>query len=256
MVFPLKEERLYYKMWVVPKGQNVTAQQLKRRKVAKVYEKESSLRLVDLSRLVGRLKLGVGPAARLCGVSVKQLLHWSNRGYIQCQRDSPGSDRVYDYAAVKKGNLIQQAMAKGYRLEQAIKLAESFLERQVEKQVELETMPDEEIRRLIEARAEQLKQLASRIRIGLSIYRVGGTLRQQAFSGDLGEIIIFLESNPYSVFTAHEIGLKIQRPTDLVQRGLKFLEESRFVHKIRFPQRDVYRYIPRRRRLLVNGGAQ
>jgi len=201
-----------------------------------------AVRTIDLSQVLERLELGVGKAAPLCGISPRQLAYWTDAGYIQCKGD-PGS-RVYGWASLEKVCLIKQAQEKGYYLQQAVKLAELFLERRARKRAELEGASVEALQRLIMARTDRLKGLARRLRGGLGAFLVGGDKRRRAAST---AVIAFLESNPYQVFTARQIGRRLERSIDLVKEELQLLTKRRFVLEIHYTGADVYRYIPPRR---------
>ena len=71
----------------------------------------SSVRPVDLSKLLERLELGIGQAAQLCGVSIRQLSYWTDKGIIQPADE--GASRTYDYHAIEKVCLIKQALDHG-----------------------------------------------------------------------------------------------------------------------------------------------
>jgi DNA-binding transcriptional MerR regulator len=206
----------------------------------------SSVRPVDLSKLLERLELGIGQAAHLCGVSIRQLSYWTDKGIIQ-PTDHSGS-RTYSYLAIGKVCLIKQALDQGYSLEGAVAEAEAFLLRRERDRQQLADMPDEELQRLASSRSEKLTQLADRIRRGLRTYRVSGELGRMAASlGGLEKLISFLEANPYTVNTARQIALRVGREADAVQKELDLLEQRHFILKIKYPGGDVYRYIPRRR---------
>jgi len=210
-------------------------------------ERASSVRPVDLSRLLERLELGIGQAAQLCGVSIRQLSYWTDKGIIH--PTDQGGSRTYDYAAIEKVCLIKQALDQGYSLEGAVAEAESFLARRDAEQDELTSMEEVELRKLVLARADKLHQFADRIRRGLRTYRVSGDLgRLVASVNGLEKLIAFLEANPYTVNTARQIALRVGREHEQVQKELELLEERRFVQKISYPGADVYRYIPPRRR--------
>ena len=199
------------------------------------------------SKLLERLELGIGQAAHLCGVSIRQLSYWTDKGLIQ-PKDGGGS-RTYDYEAIEKVCLIKQALDQGYSLEGAVAEAESFLGRQVRDREQIQATSSDDMRRLIGARADRLGQFADRIRRGLRTYRVSGDLGRMAASlTGLEKLIAFLESNPYTVNTARQIALRVGREADVVQKEFGLLEERRFIQKIRYPGADVYRYIPPRRR--------
>jgi DNA-binding transcriptional MerR regulator len=207
----------------------------------------SAVRAVDLSKLLERLELGIGQAAHLCGVSIRQLSYWSDKGIIK--PTERGGSRTYDHSAIEKVCLIKQALDQGYSLEGAVTEVETFLGRRDQEREELAEVPDGEVRRLAGERAEKLQQLAERIRRGLRTYRVSGELGRMAASlGGLEKLITFLEANPYTVNTARQIALRVGRETEAVQGELDLLEQRRFIQRISYPGADVYRYIPPRRR--------
>ena len=207
----------------------------------------SSVRPVDLSKLLERLELGIGQAAQLCGVSIRQLSYWTDKGIVQ--PTERGGSRTYDYLAIEKVCLIKQALDQGYSLEGAVAEADAFLARRGEEQDTLETTPEAELRKLVLAQSEKLRQFADRIRRGLRTYRVSGDLgRLVASVSGLEKLIAFLEANPYTVNTARQIALRVGREAEQVEKELDLLEQRRFVQKITYPGADVYRYIPPRRR--------
>lgn len=208
---------------------------------------QTSVRPVDLSKLLERLELGIGQAAHLCGVSIRQLSYWTDKGLVQPK--GGGGSRTYDYPAIEKVCLIKQGLDQGYSLEGAVAEAEAFLGRQGAEREQLGATSVEDLRRLVTARSERLGELSDRIRRGLRTYRVSGDLGRMAASlTGLEKLIAFLESNPYTVNTARQIALRVGREADVVQRELDLLEERRFIQKISYPGADVYRYIPPRRR--------
>ena len=205
----------------------------------------TSVRPVDFSKLLERLELGIGQAARLCGVSIRQLSYWTDKGIIN--PSARGSSRTYDYPAIIKVCLIKQGLDQGYSLEGAVAEAGAFLERREQQQ--LAAMPELELRKLLLARGDRVREFAGRIRRGLRTYRVSGDLgRLVASVSGLEKLIAFLEANPYTVNTARQIALRVGREADAVQRELDLLEQRRFVQKITYPGADVYRYLPPRRR--------
>ncbi len=206
----------------------------------------SSVRPVDLSRLLERLELGIGQAAQLCGVSVRQLSYWTDKGIIEPAEE--GGARTYDYRAIEKVCLIKQALDHGYSLEGAVAEAEAFIDRRGEERRKMESTPESILRKQVLDRAEALHQLAERVRRGLRTYRVSGDLGRLVSSVDgLERLIAFFEANPYTVNTARQIALRVGRETQQVQKELELLEERRFLQKISYPGADVYRYIPPRR---------
>jgi len=206
----------------------------------------SSVRPIDLSRLLERLELGIGQAAQLCGVSIRQLSYWTDKGIIK-PADQGGS-RTYDSASIEKVCLIKQALDQGYSLEGAVAEADAYLAQRDKEQGALASMDEVELRKLVLARAEKLHQFADRIRRGLRTYRVSGLGRLVASVNGLEKLIAFLEANPYTVNTARQIAIRVGREGEQVQKELELLEQRRFVQKISYPGADVYRYLPPRRR--------
>jgi DNA-binding transcriptional MerR regulator len=207
----------------------------------------SSVRPVDLSKLLERLELGIGQAAQLCGVSIRQLSYWTDKGIIKPAEQ--GGSRTYDYGSIEKVCLIKQALDQGYSLEGAVAETDAYLAQRGKDQGALGSMDDVELRKLVLARADKLHQFADRIRRGLRTYRVSGDLgRLVASVNGLEKLIAFLESNPYTVNTARQIAIRVGREGEQVQKELDLLEQRHFVQKISYPGADVYRYIPPRRR--------
>ena len=207
---------------------------------------QASVRPIDLSKLLEDLELGIGQAAHLCGVTIRQLSYWTDKGIIEPKER--GGSRTYDYPAIEKVCLIKQALDQGYSLEGAVVEVEAFLKRRAGEREELARMPEAQLRKLAQLRTEKLGQFADRIRRGLRTYRVSGDLgRQVASVPGLEKLIAFFEANPYTVNTARQIALRVGREAEQVQKDLDLLEERRFVQKISYPGADVYRYIPPRR---------
>jgi len=206
----------------------------------------ATVRPVDLSKLLEELELGIGQAAHVCGVTIRQLSYWTDKGIIRPKER--GASRTYDYPAVEKACLIKQALDQGYSLEGAVAEVEAFLARRGHEQQEVARLPEAELRKLVLDQTEKVRQLGDRIRRGLRTYRVSGELgRQVASVPGLEKLIAFFEANPYTVNTARQIALRVGREAEQVQQELDLLEQRRFVQKISYPGADVYRYIPPRR---------
>ncbi|HUT75941.1 MAG TPA: MerR family transcriptional regulator [Armatimonadota bacterium] len=208
--------------------------------------KKKGLTPIDISDLLAGLQLGIGQAAALCGVSVRQLSYWTDKGIVQPVDEE--RSRTYDYSAVEKVCLIKQGLDQGYSLEGAVQEADAFLKRREDERRRVEQLPDSELEQLILQQANHLQQLAERIRREIRTYRVSGDLGQVAASlTGVERLIGFFEANPYTVNTARQIALRLGRETTEVEEELDLLEQKKFIQKISYPGSDVYRYIPQRR---------
>ncbi|UCH35964.1 MAG: MerR family transcriptional regulator [Armatimonadota bacterium] len=208
--------------------------------------KKKGLTPIDVNDLMHGLQLGIGQAATLCGVSVRQLSYWTDKGIIQPVDED--RSRTYDYAAVEKVCLIKQSLDQGYSLEGAVQEADAFLKRRDEEQHRVEQLSEADLEQLILQRANQLQQLAERIRREIRTYRVSGDLGKVAGSlSGVERLIAFFEANPYTVSTARQIALRLGREVTEVEHELDLLEQKKFIQKISYPGSDVYRYIPQRR---------
>ena len=210
-------------------------------------KKKPGLQPIDMTELLQSLQLGIGQTAMLCGVSIRQLSYWTDKGIVQPVDED--RSRTYDYAAVEKVSLIKQALDQGYSLEGAVAEVEAFLRRRAEEQKRVEEMSEPELEQVVLGQANQLQQLSERIRREIRTYRVSGDLgRVVASLGGVERLISFFEANPYTVNTARQIALRLGREVTEVEKELQLLEQKKFIQKISYPGSDVYRYIPQRRR--------
>lgn len=209
-------------------------------------KKKTGLRPIDVRELVERLRLGIGQAAALCDVSIRQLSYWTDKGIITPVDEE--KNRCYDFASLEKVALIKQALDQGYSLEGAVAEGDAFLKRRDQERQRLEAMPDAELEQYILAQSGQLQALAEKVRREIRTYRVSGQLQGAAASlSGVDRLISFFESNPYTVNTARQIAIRLGREMSEVERELQLLEQKHFIQKISYPGSDVYRYIPQRR---------
>ena len=106
-------------------------------------KKKAGLRPIDIRELMERLRLGIGQAASLCDVSIRQLSYWTDKGIITPVDEE--KNRSYDFASLEKVALIKQALDQGYSLEGAVAEAETFLKRRDQERQRIEEMSDFEI---------------------------------------------------------------------------------------------------------------
>ena len=212
-----------------------------------VHEKKKlGLRPIDIRELMQRLRLGIGQAASLCDVSIRQLSYWTDKGIITPVDEE--KNRSYDYISLEKVALIKQALDQGYSLEGAVVEADNFLKRRDQERSHLDTMPDFELEQYILNQAGQLQTVAEKVKREIRTYRVSGQLQGVATSlGGVDRLISFFEANPYTVNTARQIAIRLGREMTEVERELQLLEQKHFIQKISYPGSDVYRYSPQRR---------
>ena len=210
-------------------------------------KKKAEVSPVDFGDLLERLRLGIGQAARVCGVSIRQLSYWTEKEIIKPTDDSRA--RTYDYPAIEKVCLIKQLLDQGFSLEGAVREAEAYLRQRQEERRRLDLLSEDQLEETVLAQAEKLRELADRIRRGLRTYRVSGDLGRLAASlTGLEKLIGFFEANPYTVNTARQIALRVGRETSEVEKELELLEQRKFLQKINYPGAAVFRHIPQRRR--------
>ncbi|MBM2820324.1 MAG: MerR family transcriptional regulator [Candidatus Berkelbacteria bacterium] len=198
---------------------------------------------VDLDRFANNLELGIGAAARLGGVSTRQLSYWTDKGIIK-PINSDGT-RFYNRSAIEKAILIKQGLDLGYSLEGATAEVEAYLaRREVERQA-LEQMSTEDLRLMVNAQVDRIGRLADRIRRGLRTYRVSGDLGRMAASlTGVEGLIAFFEEHPYATYTVKQVATHVRRDASEVGREITLLAERGFLLKIGYPGADVYRHLP------------
>jgi DNA-binding transcriptional MerR regulator len=210
-------------------------------------EEKLALHPIDIGELLAKLRLGIGQTAELCGVSIRQLSYWTDKGIVRPVDED--RSRSYDYAAIEKVSLIKQALDQGYSLDGAVAEAEVVLDKREEEQRKIEEMTESNLERLILEKADDLQQLAEKIKRQVRTYRISGDLGRAAASlSGVDRLISFFEANPYTINTARQIALRLGSEVGEIERELQLLEEKRFIQRISYPGADVYRYIPQRRR--------
>jgi DNA-binding transcriptional MerR regulator len=74
--------------------------------------------------LLDKLRLSIGEAARITGVSVRQLSYWTQKGLVRTL-GTPGKKR-YDFRALERISLIKRYLNEGYPLEEAAQEADRW----------------------------------------------------------------------------------------------------------------------------------
>jgi DNA-binding transcriptional MerR regulator len=210
-------------------------------------QEQPALHPIDAGELLAKIRLGIGQTAELCGVSIRQLSYWTDKGIVKPVDED--RSRSYDYAAIERVSLIKQALDQGYSLDGAVTEAENILQKRDEETRQIQEMSESSLERLIVEKADQLQQLAERIRRQVRTYRVSGDLAHAAASlSGVDRLIGFFEANPYTINTARQIALRLGSEVGAIERELQLLEDKRFIQRISYPGADVFRYIPQRRR--------
>jgi DNA-binding transcriptional MerR regulator len=103
---------------------------------------------------VDKLRLSVGEAARVTGVSVRQLSYWTQKGLVRAL--GKPTKRLYDFRALERVALIKTHLAEGYALEEAAREADRLQRAARAAKMALVQEPHE----LIQQRVAELEELA------------------------------------------------------------------------------------------------
>lgn len=198
----------------------------------------------DPCALLQEMVLGIGQAANVSGVSVRQLAYWTDKGYF-----SPagrGKSRAYDWPAIEKANLIKQVLDQGCTLAAAAAAAEEFLRIRDEERMRVRGLSGARLQQYLLQQAELLQRAAGRVREQVTMARSSrlGQLTL-AFSG-METLLRFLQSNLRTATTADEIAARLGQPIKQVEAQLAVLEKRRLVQRLRYPGSEVWRYTPQR----------
>ncbi len=96
--------------------------------------------------------------------------------------------------------------------------------------------------------AQKRLSLTSEQKLAFSIEGQHASSFFSALSG-IDRLIGFFEANPYTVNTARQIAVRLNRMHEVekVEQDIATLEKKGFIQKIDYPGSAVYRYIPQRR---------
>ena len=137
----------------------------------KQAEEKDLLEPIEPSALLQRLKLTTGKAAQFCGVSRRQLCYWTDTGIINSLEgdddedgDGDASRRSYDFEALHKVLLIQQALARSSGLRKAAREVEQYLASRRRRREELATSIEQKREEFLTEQADLLEHMAGRIR--------------------------------------------------------------------------------------------
>jgi len=106
--------------------------------------------------LLDKLRLSVGEAARITGISVRQLSYWTQKGLVRALGTS-GKKR-YDFRALERIALIKRYLTDGHPLEEAAREADLW------QHAARAAVLTDEPQRVIAQRLAELEELVSYLR--------------------------------------------------------------------------------------------
>jgi len=213
--------------------------------MALYIEKKIRIVPVDVTVLLDNLELGIGQAASLCGITIRQLSYWTEKGIIPCSGTE--KSRCYNLEAIEKIALIKQVLDSGCSLESATCEVEIYLAEREEDKERVSELNPMQLKQHVKKQVDELSNIGKKMIRNLHATQVIGEDHVDAKNvKNLEKIISFFEENPFTITTAHDIALRLGRNPYEVENDLKMLEGKRFLQRISYKHADVYRYIPPR----------
>jgi len=108
--------------------------------------------------VLDKLRLSIGEAARVSGISVRQLSYWTQKGLVRAL--GTPAKKLYDFRALERIALIRHNLSEGYGLEEAAREADRLLRLRTAAIVEPEAV--------ISQRVAELEQLVQYLKGRLS----------------------------------------------------------------------------------------
>lgn len=192
---------------------------------------------INVSDLLQNLELGVGQAAVLCGITIRQLSYWTDKGIVSTMEQY--NNRTYDFKAIEKIMLIKQVIDAGYNLESANSEVEHYLAIKESRQpydmnILNHILPAENYNYNRDIQDDPRCSYENETK------NSGPNMK------DIERIIMFFQENPFTITTAREVAIRLGRNQKDVENDLLLLEKRRFLQRIAYKHADVYRYIPTR----------
>jgi DNA-binding transcriptional MerR regulator len=135
-----------------------------------VTEKEI-LQPVEPSELLSSLRLTTGKAAQFTGVSRRQLCYWTDTGIVNAiegEGDEGNGDdsarRAYDFEALHRVLLINQALTRFPGLRRAAKEVDQYLNGKRRRSEELESSIEQKREEFLTEQADKLDALSARVK--------------------------------------------------------------------------------------------
>lgn len=134
-----------------------------------VAEPSPAALLIDGSLVAARIELNITDAARLCGVTSRQLNYWTNKGYVTATAERP---RRYSLDALSTARQIKLRLDEGASLERAVRQIQQA------RAAEAETAGDA-LRGIVEAHLTALIDQLRRARPGVELDILHNRLRRR-----------------------------------------------------------------------------
>jgi len=136
----------------------------------KQSEEKDFLEPIEPGTLLQQLQLTTGKAAQFCGVSRRQLCYWTDTGIVSSIEGEEGDEaddsarRSYDFGALYRVLLIQQALSDAPGLRRAAREVDQHLAARRRRAEELAASIEREREDFLTEQADQLESLASKAR--------------------------------------------------------------------------------------------
>ena len=160
--------------------------------------------------ILGRLSLSAAEAARVSGITPRQLIYWTRKGFI---RTTGPAERDYDVAALERAIHIRRALEAGHSLEVAARLVEREIALRDAELARLAVLDGDdlevELRRRLQRLEERVATLRHTLPVSLTLTRLRHALAALARLESAGA----LEPANLSGETARTIALPTTMPS-------------------------------------------
>ena len=133
--------------------------------------------------VLGKLRLSVGEAARVTGVSVRQLSYWTQKGLVRAL-GTPNKKR-YDFRALERIALIKRHLNEGFPLEEAAREADRWQRSAVAAKLALD--PQQVVLQRVAELEELVSYLKRRLAQGATSVQLAAKLSQLNVTALLGD---------------------------------------------------------------------
>ena len=116
------------------------------------------------TEVLGRLRLSAAEAARVCGITPRQLIYWTKKGLVRPSQDGAED---YDVHALQKAILIRQALESGRSLEKAAQQVAHDLAARTLDVERLAAMDGEQLEGELQRRFERIESRIAELRTTL-----------------------------------------------------------------------------------------